>query len=140
MELYTIPIEDDSPGEKLILYRPLLGLACVGNRAMADLAQRLAEGAAQQLPSALDALREPIRRLVGRFGVLAVFVLAVIPNPLFDLAAVESRIDDTRKATFRKDGKDYELLRRGFTDDGGHLNSAGRQVVAIELLRSLAGL
>jgi hypothetical protein len=59
---------------------------------------------------------------------------------LFDLAAIESRIDDTKKATFREGGKDYELLRRDYTDDGGHLNSKGRQIVAIELLRSLAGL
>jgi len=56
---------------------------------------------------------------------------------LFDLAAVESRFDDERRATFRYGGKDYELLRRDFTDDGGHLNPIGRQVVAIELLRFL---
>jgi hypothetical protein len=59
---------------------------------------------------------------------------------LFDLAAVESRIDDTKKATFRENGKEYELLYRAYTDDGGHLNSTGRQVVAIELLRTLANL
>jgi hypothetical protein len=58
---------------------------------------------------------------------------------LFDLAAVESRIEGTKKATFRKDGKDYELLRRDYTDDGGHLNATGRQIVSIELLRRLAG-
>ena len=39
MELYTIPIED-----KFIIYRPLLRLAFVGNRAMAELASRLAGG------------------------------------------------------------------------------------------------
>jgi len=59
---------------------------------------------------------------------------------LFDLAAIESRIDDTKKATFRDNGKDYELLNRGYTDDGGHLNSIGRQIVAIELLRTLSVL
>ncbi|MBC8450505.1 MAG: radical SAM protein [Chloroflexi bacterium] len=37
MEIFSIPAED-----KLILYRPLLRLACVGNRAMADLVLRLA--------------------------------------------------------------------------------------------------
>jgi hypothetical protein len=58
---------------------------------------------------------------------------------LFDLAAVESRIDETKKATFRMSGKDYELLYHAYTDDGGHLNSLGRQVVAIELLRTLSG-
>ena len=61
-------------------------------------------------------------------------------NALFDLAAIESRIDDSKKATFRADGKAYELLYRPYTDDGGHLNSIGRQIVAIELLRMLADL
>lgn len=61
-------------------------------------------------------------------------------DSLFDLAAVESRIDDTRKATFRKDGREYEMLYRGYTDDGGHLDREGRQIVAIELLTALANL
>jgi uncharacterized protein len=39
MEIFAIPV-----GEKIILYRPLAGLAFVGNRAMADLAMRLAQG------------------------------------------------------------------------------------------------
>ena len=61
-------------------------------------------------------------------------------DALFDLAAIESRIDDTRKATFRAEGRAYDLLYRAYTDDGGHLNSIGRQLVAIELLRTLADL
>ena len=59
---------------------------------------------------------------------------------LFDLAAIESRIDGERKATFTKGGKDFELLHRPYTSDGGHLNSTGRQIVAIELLIFLAAL
>ncbi len=59
---------------------------------------------------------------------------------LFDLAAIESRIDDSKKAVFRESQKEYELLYRPFTDDGGHLNLLGRQVVAIELLTLLAGI
>jgi hypothetical protein len=59
---------------------------------------------------------------------------------LFDLAAVESRLSATKKATFRTDGKDYELLNRALTDDGGHLNATGRRLVAIELLRTLSSL
>jgi uncharacterized protein len=39
MVLYSIPV-----GDKFILYRPLLRLAFVGNRAMASLVQRLARG------------------------------------------------------------------------------------------------
>jgi hypothetical protein len=61
-------------------------------------------------------------------------------DALFDLAAIESRIDDTKKATFRAEGRAYDLLYRAYTNDGGHLNSIGRQVVAIELLRTLANL
>lgn len=57
---------------------------------------------------------------------------------LFDLASIESRIDGQKKATFRADGKTYELLYRPYTDDGGHLNPVGRQIVAIELLKKLA--
>lgn len=37
MKIFAIPVED-----KFILYRPLLRLAFVGNRAMADLALNLA--------------------------------------------------------------------------------------------------
>jgi hypothetical protein len=59
---------------------------------------------------------------------------------LFDLAAIESRIDATKKATFREKGKDYELLYRPYTDDGGHLNATGRRIVALELLSFLATL
>ena len=61
-------------------------------------------------------------------------------NSLFDLAAIESRIDEAKKATFRDNGMEYELLNPAYTDDGGHLNSTGRQIVAIELLRILSGL
>ncbi|HSA94419.1 MAG TPA: hypothetical protein VLJ16_00105, partial [Acidobacteriota bacterium] len=59
---------------------------------------------------------------------------------MFDLAAVESRIDATRKAAYKRGGRDYEILNRAYTDDGGHLNAVGRQVVAIELLIYLASL
>jgi len=59
---------------------------------------------------------------------------------LFDLAAIESRIGGERKATFEKDGKSYDLLYKPYTSDGGHLNAAGRQIIAIELLSFLATL
>jgi hypothetical protein len=59
-------------------------------------------------------------------------------DSLFDLAAIESRIDDTRRATFTKDGGTYDLLHRPYTSDGGHLNEAGRRIVAAELLAFLA--
>ncbi|HEX3009163.1 MAG TPA: radical SAM protein [Bacteroidales bacterium] len=44
LETHIIPVTDDSEGEdKFIIYRPLLGLAFVGNRAMANLAMNLSE-------------------------------------------------------------------------------------------------
>jgi hypothetical protein len=49
-------------------------------------------------------------------------------EPLFDLAALESRSNGTRS------------LRADYTDDGGHLNGAGRRHVAGELLALLADL
>lgn len=45
MELHLIPVEA-AEGERLILYRPLIQLAFIGNRAMAALAQRYAESSA----------------------------------------------------------------------------------------------
>ena len=43
MELYTIPIPNTGRDNAYIIYRPLLGLAFIGNQAMADLAKSLAE-------------------------------------------------------------------------------------------------
>jgi uncharacterized protein len=43
MELYVIPITEDEGNDKFIIFRPLAGLAFVGNRAMADLARTVAE-------------------------------------------------------------------------------------------------
>ena len=45
MEIHIIPVEDVSSGDKFIIYRPLVGLAFVGNRAMVDLALALADEA-----------------------------------------------------------------------------------------------
>ncbi len=41
MDLYIIPIRDPAGAGKFIIYRPLIGLAFIGNRAMADLTQAL---------------------------------------------------------------------------------------------------
>jgi uncharacterized protein len=43
MELFTIPVSSPDQEETFIIYRPLLGLAFVGNLAMAKLAESLAE-------------------------------------------------------------------------------------------------
>lgn len=44
MDYFALPIEDDSDESKRLLYRPLLGIACVGNPALAELAGRLLAG------------------------------------------------------------------------------------------------
>jgi uncharacterized protein len=43
MELYTIPISSTDYDHAYIIYRPLLGLAFIGNQAMADLTKSLAQ-------------------------------------------------------------------------------------------------
>lgn len=94
-------------------------------------------------------IKDRLRKLLGRLpwheednirrNLFNDMLRARFAGSLFDLAAVESRIGGAKKATFRENGKDYDRLYRAYTDDGGHLNAAGRQVVAIELLRTLAG-
>ena len=42
MELYNIPLNEPGSEGKFIIYRPLLGLAFIGNRAMAQLAEQIA--------------------------------------------------------------------------------------------------
>ncbi len=57
MELYTVPI-----GDKVIIYRPLLKLAFIGNEAMARLAKELASGGPlpEDLPSSVGDYLERI--------------------------------------------------------------------------------
>src|SRR4030067_2748454 len=44
MEMYAIPLEEEAGPGKYIIYRPLVGLAFVGNQTMARLALHLAGG------------------------------------------------------------------------------------------------
>ena len=59
---------------------------------------------------------------------------------VFDLAGVESTFPDGKRASFTKGGKTYFSLVPGYTNDGGHLNEAGRKKVAEQLLILLANL
>lgn len=61
-------------------------------------------------------------------------------EPLFDLAAVESTRPDGTRETIRVGKKSGYALYPGWTDDGSHLNSAGRKRAAEELLVLLARL
>lgn len=58
--------------------------------------------------------------------------------PVFDLARIESTHANGSRMVFRYLGGEYESLAPEYTRDGGHLNSAGRRLVAQELLLFLA--
>ncbi len=61
-------------------------------------------------------------------------------RPLFDLAAAEATNPAGQRETTPYDGGEVENLVAAYTDDGGHLNAAGRRVVAAAFLRTLAAL
>jgi hypothetical protein len=66
---------------------------------------------------------------------------AAYPKELvFDLARYESTRDDGTIETYEVDGKTVPKLRADFSDDGGHLNAAGREAVAAQFLAYLASL
>jgi uncharacterized radical SAM superfamily Fe-S cluster-containing enzyme len=67
MEFYLIPVQDGSTEEKFIIYRPLLGLAFIGNRSMASLAQRLTAGEA---PGGLSANQQDAASFLDQIGYL----------------------------------------------------------------------
>jgi hypothetical protein len=60
--------------------------------------------------------------------------------PIFDLAKAESTTPDGKLQVFSQGGQRYFTLVPTYTDDGGHLNSIGRKVVAEQLLIFLAKL
>jgi uncharacterized protein len=64
MELYLIPVNSGEVKEAVIIYRPVLGLAFVGNQRMACLAQSLAEDPSQPV-------REDIRLFLDKVGFFA---------------------------------------------------------------------
>lgn len=55
---------------------------------------------------------------------------------LFDLAGIE----DEGAAPFEYEGRRLEVLNEAFTNDGGHLNAPGAQIVAARLIRYLAAV
>lgn len=56
-------------------------------------------------------------------------------EPIFDLAAIESTRPDGRRSSFKQDGRTVYTLAPEYTDDGGHLNQQGRQLVAAQFVR-----
>lgn len=61
-------------------------------------------------------------------------------EPLFDLAAVESRLPDGSLVTFEDGGRSHPALASEYASDGKHLNALGARWAAVHLLRSLAAL
>ena len=61
-------------------------------------------------------------------------------EPVFDLARLESTRADGSRAFFMRGADTVYVLAPEITDDGGHLNAAGRRVAAEEFLALLAGL
>jgi len=59
---------------------------------------------------------------------------------LFDLAAIESTFRSGEKARVEVNGKQVPYLVPDFTDDGGHLNELGQQIIATQLVKFLASL
>ncbi|MGA8891980.1 MAG: hypothetical protein WB493_10450, partial [Anaeromyxobacteraceae bacterium] len=61
-------------------------------------------------------------------------------EPIFDLARIESTAPDGRVETVEWQGRRVPALVPAYTDDGGHLNEAGRLRAAAALVDLLAGL
>jgi hypothetical protein len=59
-------------------------------------------------------------------------------SPVFDLAASEATRPDGGRETFSYQGSTGDNLVAAYTDDGGHLNAAGRRAVATDFVRTLA--
>ena len=66
-------------------------------------------------------------------------IFSKYPNDLiFDLAKLESTFPDGTREQFIYNGKHYNSLVPDYTDDGGHLNEKGRQMVAKNLISFIA--
>lgn len=61
-------------------------------------------------------------------------------EPLFDLARLEALRPDGTTQSFTRNGAVVPALVPAYSDDGGHLNEAGRKAVAEALVKFLAAL
>lgn len=59
-------------------------------------------------------------------------------DPIFDLATAEATRPDGTVARFRLRGQEYPVLATVYTDDGGHLNDAGKRVIGAAAIRFLS--
>jgi hypothetical protein len=56
---------------------------------------------------------------------------------IFDLAGLESTDSRGKKLSYDSNGRSVPYLAGEYTDDGGHLNRAGRLLAAIEFLKAI---
>ncbi len=96
-----------------------------------------------------EGMKATLKRLVGRapYGIVENMRRDEYNNliratyagrePLFDLARIEATTTDGRTATVEWRGQAVPVLLRDYTDDGGHLNAAGRTRAARELVSVL---
>jgi hypothetical protein len=61
-------------------------------------------------------------------------------EPVFDLALFESISLDGTRITYELKGKKYFTLVSYYTDDGGHLNKAGKKHIAEQFLIFLSAI
>ena len=59
-------------------------------------------------------------------------------DPIFDIARIESTRPDGNRENFTHKGGTYYSLAPEYTNDGGHLNTFGRRIIASELAVFLA--
>ncbi len=93
--------------------------------------------------------KSTIKRLIGRPPVEDVdnafrnafnddLRVKFVSEPIFDLARVESTRPDGSRSVAEVGGRSVQVLAADFTNDGGHLNSAGQRRAAAEFLHTLA--
>jgi hypothetical protein len=105
----TVPVTTDPPGLKKILFKLRILLKKVQGEPVYDISSRTKFN---------EYLREAYK---GK-------------APFWDLAEIEATFPDGKLSTITVDGRKYLSLVPEYTYDGGHLNAAGRKMVAEKLL------
>lgn len=102
------------------------------------------------LTSRTSGIKELLKQLIGRGGAVRNVRREEFNSlmrkayqgrePVFDLARMESVGPDGSAATDQWNGRSVPAMAAAYTDDGGHLNEAGRLRAARELVAVLASI
>ena len=57
---------------------------------------------------------------------------------VFDLSLIEASAPDGQLTKFEQGGQNYSSLYPGYSEDGGHLNTAGQQVAGAAFIHFMA--